>query len=64
MQPIDETERNRKVLFEHETKTCLGHVTNTNGFSKRFKPALIMRFGCNAPNLSLQIRKQKPPVST
>jgi len=45
MQPTGETKRKRRVVFEHESKTCLGHVTNTNGFSKRFKPASIKRFG-------------------
>jgi len=45
MQPMEETKRKRRVVSEHESKTCLGHVTNTNGFSKRFKPASIKRFG-------------------
>jgi hypothetical protein len=43
MQPMDETKMKRRVLSEHET--YLGHVTNTNGFSKRFKPVSIKRFG-------------------
>jgi hypothetical protein len=45
MQPTEETKRKRRVLSEHESKACLGHVTNINGFSKRFKPASIKRFG-------------------
>lgn len=45
MQPTEETKRKRRVVFEHESKTCLGNVTNTNGFSKRFKLASIKRFG-------------------
>jgi hypothetical protein len=45
MQPTEETKRKRRVLSKHESKTCLGHVTNTNGFSKIFKPASIKRFG-------------------
>jgi hypothetical protein len=45
MQLTEETKKNQIVLFEHETRTCLGHVTNTNGFSERFKPASITRFG-------------------
>jgi hypothetical protein len=45
MQPTEETKRIRRVLSEHEAKTCLGHVTKNNGFSKRFKPTSIKRFG-------------------
>jgi hypothetical protein len=45
MQLTEETKRKRIVLFEQELKTCLGHVTNTNGFSKRFKPSSMKRFG-------------------
>jgi hypothetical protein len=45
MQLMEKTKRKRIVLSEHESKTCLAHVTNTNGFSKRFEPASIKRFG-------------------
>jgi hypothetical protein len=45
MQPTEDTKKNRRVLFEQGARTCLGYVTNTNGFSKRFKPTFIKRFG-------------------
>jgi methyl coenzyme M reductase gamma subunit len=45
MHPTEETKRKIRDVSEHELKKCLGHVTNTNGFSKRFKPASIKRFG-------------------
>jgi hypothetical protein len=45
MQPTEETKRKRRVLSEHESKTCLAYVTNTNSFSKRLKSDSIKRFG-------------------
>jgi hypothetical protein len=59
MQPTEETKRKRRVLSEHESKTCLGHVRNTNGFSKRFKPASIMRFGEDISQLIFCWNKHK-----
>jgi hypothetical protein len=47
----------RRVLSEHET--CLGHVTNINGFSKRFKPASIKRFGKDISQLIFCENKHK-----
>jgi hypothetical protein len=43
----------------HEARTCLGHVTNTNGFSKRFKPASIKRFGEDVSQLIFCGNKNK-----
>jgi len=59
MQPTKETKKNKRVLSEQEARTCLGHVTNTNGFSKRFKPASIKRFGDDISQLLFCGNKHK-----
>jgi hypothetical protein len=59
MQPTEETKRKRRVLSEHESKTCLGHVTNINGFSKRFKPASIKKFDEDVNQLIFYGNKNK-----
>jgi len=59
MQSTEETKRKRRNVSEYELKTCLGHVTNTNGFSKRFKHASIKRFGENISQLIFCGNKHK-----
>jgi hypothetical protein len=59
MQPTEETKKNRRVLSEQEARICQGHVTNTNGFSKRLKPASIKRFGEDISQLIFCRNKHK-----
>jgi hypothetical protein len=40
-------------------RTCLGHVTNTNDFPKKFKPTTIESFGKDISQLVVNGHKRK-----